>query len=269
MFETVNALAELVLQRFPIIAGILLQISEASGGRRSHAVNKHQQRPFLCVPRQFLGADIQQIHGLTEAARPAIEAGLAIQPAFDRPHQRFRAEPGHAELGDVGGFSRRPFSQLAPRSFDYWIGELAHRHGVNPRNQIADRVADHPARRRGAIVQRFEVQRTVQFDGGRLHPRQRLAQFPGAGNHRHAVGHFENHHVLVFGWRRVVDGAEPDRARALTHVECVFDLEVSVGQKLGRYGRRRTARRITKYPRQSRIGYGRAFELEQNGIRHC
>ena len=107
VLEGVDAAGEVPLERGPQLAVAGAQVAEAAHRTRARAVHEHQHRqPVRHGLGEVGGAGRLEVVGLARRAHPAIKAGLAVELALDRPHQRLGADPADAELerGDALAF---------------------------------------------------------------------------------------------------------------------------------------------------------------------
>ena len=211
VFERQHPVGVAVFKRFPETGGGVLQLIEAGLRAGPGAVNHHQQRPGLGVGLQLRVSRQQQFSQF--AVHPAVQPGVALEAAFQRPHQRLGADPAHAQIGVlrdlVFGLLADPLAGLAPGGVDDRVGCLAHGQRVDARYQRAQ-AAGHRVAQDTAHCHATRAQRVLENESARgVHSRwvdalQRVVQVGRVGDERHAFGQLQHHHLAFIRRQRVL-----------------------------------------------------------------
>ena len=225
------------------------------------------------------GLDRFEVGRLAAGADPAVQAGFLLQARFDRPHQRARSGPAHAQARHL--LDRA--AELFLRRIDDCIAGLADQHRMNLAHQPADqrrrRVADEAARCGTLGAQLLEQHLAVGADQVGPALQQRRAQLLGAGDEGRAVGELEHQHLVVAGrlvqrLRRAVADAARRRAdieaRARPQKAARQERIVGLADRAGRCAQQRRQGRFEPAPGQldrGRVGHGGLSKVAIPG--HC
>ena len=225
-------------------------------------MHEHQHRqPVRHGLGEVGGAGRLEVVGLARRAHPAIKAGLAVELALDRAHQRPGADPADAELerGDALAF------EFLARELDDRVARLAGNEREDLADQSAHDVADATSGRGVGDAQPVERDRSVVTQPIGMDASDRVAQSLRAGDQRAAVGQLE-HHDLVGGRRVLVGRRTLGTAGGGAYIEGPGGTQVGRGQEFV-VGAACGASGAGEQRRQDGFA-GTAGELDRNGPGH-